>query len=199
MILTGWKEIADHLRRSLRTVQRWEMGGLPVRRLSYEIRSPVIAESDELDTWLRNGHLPAMGRPPVVKLIAESQARRHAIARSRVELHQNMAALMQRFAKLKNKLGREGKMKDLNRGAATNFLRIEIESARTFCRVAEQSTRNPERRSRNLGKARKAYEALVHFKDRATLTEDEAKLIAKEIQKLAEELRRVEMLVMSNQ
>jgi hypothetical protein len=30
--LEGWKEIATYLRRGVRTVQRWERDGLPVRR-----------------------------------------------------------------------------------------------------------------------------------------------------------------------
>ena len=32
MILTSWKEIASHLNYAVRTAQRWEQHGLPVRR-----------------------------------------------------------------------------------------------------------------------------------------------------------------------
>jgi hypothetical protein len=32
MLLSGWKEIAQYLRSSVRTVQRWEGEGLPIIR-----------------------------------------------------------------------------------------------------------------------------------------------------------------------
>jgi len=52
MILTGWKEISNHLRYGVRTLQRWERKGLPVRRVNQSPRSPVVADSDELDAWI---------------------------------------------------------------------------------------------------------------------------------------------------
>jgi hypothetical protein len=51
-VLTSWKEIASHLRRGVRTVQRWEMeNGLPVRRPSPD-RNIVLAIPSELDDWV---------------------------------------------------------------------------------------------------------------------------------------------------
>jgi hypothetical protein len=56
MLLNGWKEIANHAKRGVRTVQRWERLGLPVTRITSGRRSPVIARSEELERWLtRNG------------------------------------------------------------------------------------------------------------------------------------------------
>ena len=52
MILTGWKEISNHLRYGVRTLQRWERNGLPIRRVNQTRRSPVVADSDELDAWI---------------------------------------------------------------------------------------------------------------------------------------------------
>lgn len=52
MILTGWKEIATHLRYGMRTVQRWERNGLPVKRVNHSPRSPVVADAEELDAWI---------------------------------------------------------------------------------------------------------------------------------------------------
>lgn len=49
MILNGWKEIAGHLGRGVRTVQRWELLGLPVRRPNSKLRSAVICTSEDLD------------------------------------------------------------------------------------------------------------------------------------------------------
>jgi len=55
MILSGWKEIASYLHCGVRTVQRWEMDGLPIRRplpgkrreLEHEMQSPVAAASPQ--------------------------------------------------------------------------------------------------------------------------------------------------------
>ena len=52
MILNGWKEIAGHLGRGVRTVQRWEQLGLPVRRPNSKLRSAVICTSEDLDAWV---------------------------------------------------------------------------------------------------------------------------------------------------
>jgi hypothetical protein len=53
MILTSWKEIASHLGRGVRTVQRYEEKfGLPVRRVAGKDRTSVMAFSDELNEWL---------------------------------------------------------------------------------------------------------------------------------------------------
>lgn len=53
MFLNGWKEIAAHVGRGVRTVQRWESIGLPVHRPHGKVRSAVVADSDELDQWVR--------------------------------------------------------------------------------------------------------------------------------------------------
>ena len=52
VILTGWKEISNHLRYGIRTVQRWERDGLPVKRVTNSRHSPVVADSEELDAWI---------------------------------------------------------------------------------------------------------------------------------------------------
>jgi len=51
--LSGWKEIAAHLGRGVRTAQRWEKDfGLPVRRIGFGRIESVFAFSAELDAWL---------------------------------------------------------------------------------------------------------------------------------------------------
>ncbi len=56
-ILDGWKAIAEYLRLTERTVQRWEKSrGLPVRRFkgdSPEEQSRVFAYKSEIDAWWR--------------------------------------------------------------------------------------------------------------------------------------------------
>ncbi|HLZ50823.1 MAG TPA: tetratricopeptide repeat protein [Candidatus Acidoferrum sp.] len=52
--LISWKEIAIHLGREVRTVQRWEKSeGLPVRRHEHLKKSTVYAYASELDEWFR--------------------------------------------------------------------------------------------------------------------------------------------------
>jgi hypothetical protein len=51
--LNSWKEIATYLGRGVRTVQRWERElQLPVHRIGKGKRSPVFANSTELNFWL---------------------------------------------------------------------------------------------------------------------------------------------------
>ena len=52
--LVSWKEIAAHLGREVRTVQRWEKTeGLPVHRHEHQKKSTVYAYPSELDEWIR--------------------------------------------------------------------------------------------------------------------------------------------------
>src|SRR6266511_913067 len=53
--LDSWKEIAVYLRRSVRTVTRWEREeGLPVRRHVHSKSGTVYAYKAELDAWWVN-------------------------------------------------------------------------------------------------------------------------------------------------
>lgn len=60
MILKGWKDIAKYLGCGLRTAQRWEALGLPVRRPSQ--RSAVVAVTKDVDAWLRSSSRDAPER-----------------------------------------------------------------------------------------------------------------------------------------
>ena len=74
--LNGWKEIALHLGKGTRTVQRWEkLYGLPVHRIGREGGEIVFAFRDEIDRWMaategqfkgeRRRRLPKASRPLV--------------------------------------------------------------------------------------------------------------------------------------
>jgi hypothetical protein len=70
-ILNGWKEIAAHLGRSPRTVQRWEFThGMPVHRPTNTKRSAVSAFSDEIEAWMSRTNIGESGyvRPIIVVL-----------------------------------------------------------------------------------------------------------------------------------
>jgi hypothetical protein len=62
--LDSWKEIASHLRRTVRTVQRWErLCGLPVRRHEHARGASVYAFAREIDQWWADRTpLPAANR-----------------------------------------------------------------------------------------------------------------------------------------
>jgi hypothetical protein len=70
-ILNGWKEIAAHVGRSTRTVQRWEFThGMPVHRPNQKKRSSISAFSDELEGWMSrtDTNAPAYVRPIMIVL-----------------------------------------------------------------------------------------------------------------------------------
>ena len=54
-LLTSWKDIAQYLRKGVRTAQRWEQElGLPVLRpTGIGHKCPVAAHRSDLDAWLR--------------------------------------------------------------------------------------------------------------------------------------------------
>jgi hypothetical protein len=55
----GWKDIASHLDRGVRTVQRWERElGLPIHRLDTGSAETVFAFREELDAWLATREAP---------------------------------------------------------------------------------------------------------------------------------------------
>lgn len=63
--LNGWKEIAMYVGRGVRTVQRWESLGLPVRRPKSRLRSAVVCTTREVDAWLAscgNGRIEEFAR-----------------------------------------------------------------------------------------------------------------------------------------
>ncbi len=77
--LDSWKEIASFLKRSVRTVQRWEASeNLPVRRHVHKSKGTVYAYKDDLEAWLkrRTVHLPAAPAPPTSRPDSSSQAGR---------------------------------------------------------------------------------------------------------------------------
>lgn len=51
-VLHGWKAIATYAGIGVRTAQRWEAWGLPVRRPRMGIRSNVVAIPHEIWAWL---------------------------------------------------------------------------------------------------------------------------------------------------
>jgi len=60
-ILTGWKEIANYLRKGVRSVQRYERDlALPIHRLPGKSTGSVIAIKAELDSWVTAGPIQSI-------------------------------------------------------------------------------------------------------------------------------------------
>ncbi len=73
--LDSWKEISHYLRRTVRTVQRWEQSeGLPIHRIAHEKRSTVFAYKNELDHWWRSRQANKNGEMIASKVSAEKPA-----------------------------------------------------------------------------------------------------------------------------
>ncbi len=67
--LDSWKEIALHLKRDVRTAQRWEAEGLPVYRHQHGQHGSIYAYRSEIDAWW------ASRRPPVQRQELQRQER----------------------------------------------------------------------------------------------------------------------------
>ena len=63
--LDSWKQIADHLQCSERTVRRYQSKGIPVYRVAGLNHQRVFAYADELDRWIHQGgsEVAAQGPP----------------------------------------------------------------------------------------------------------------------------------------
>jgi hypothetical protein len=105
VLLNGWKEIANHVQRGVRTVQRWERDlGFPVRRLGNRARAPVLAASEEVDQWLVHWSKGAAGPQDAILLLKIAEARRSALHKKVNELMRRKAELLEATSKLRSRL-----------------------------------------------------------------------------------------------
>lgn len=71
--LNGWKEIAAHLDKGVRTAQRWEKEyGLPIRRLGRDGGEIVFASKAELDEWQRANERRTQGAAEAATALSET-------------------------------------------------------------------------------------------------------------------------------
>lgn len=103
MVVTGWKEIANYLRCSIRTVQRWEKRGMPVHRPLPGERSHVVAYSEELDWWVRDHQPRYTVSEHVIISIAQAQKLREEARARRAELRAHMKVLRHAIDSLRTK------------------------------------------------------------------------------------------------
>ena len=93
MTLVGWKEIARYLRCGVRSAQRWQSRGLPVKRLYPGRHAPVWANSDEVDRWARGGSFWRDKQVGTRANVMRSQELRAQVERSREKLHHTLDEL----------------------------------------------------------------------------------------------------------
>ena len=98
MVLYGWKEIAHYMGCGIRTAQRRQREGLPVKRITEGPRAHVIALSDEIDMWLRNVHSTSAVPVGVLNDIQRTRALRFKLRREAETLRFRMRALRQGLA-----------------------------------------------------------------------------------------------------
>src|SRR5436309_3018347 len=102
-LLNSWKEIANYLGRGVRTVQRWEKCGLPVRRMGAGSRAPVIANKPEIDRWMESTRAHGFGAVVDAEQLVCRGELRSSILQSRT-LIKEMVELRQTQAKNLNTL-----------------------------------------------------------------------------------------------
>jgi len=82
--LDSWKEIASHLKRTVRTVQRWERReGLPVHRHLHQRANSVYARKLELDEWWNHEPHSRKIEPP--QIFSEGSRRHVTVIHSEEE------------------------------------------------------------------------------------------------------------------
>lgn len=91
-LLNSWKEIAAYLGRGVRTVQRWEKVGLPVCRVGFGARAPVLAYAREIDFWIQATKVQGLTIPQPDRNLPAVGSLRESIQQSRL-LHNQMAIL----------------------------------------------------------------------------------------------------------
>ena len=103
-LLNSWKEIASYLGRGIRTVQRWEKMGLPVRRLGSGHRSPVVADARDLDRWIQAAQRHGFTTPQSAERILaggalrDSVERAHGLQKNLITLCESQRSAVQQLA-----------------------------------------------------------------------------------------------------
>lgn len=103
VLLSGWKEIAGHLRCGVRTAQRWAANGLPIKRIGRGPRAHVMADSEAIDRWVRHGGRLQMENVDAEELIRRSGKLLNEINELRNSLQQGVRSLHQGIAALRDK------------------------------------------------------------------------------------------------
>jgi hypothetical protein len=161
-ILNSWKEIATYMDRGVRTVQRWENEGLPIRRVGAGKRAPVFAFTVEIDKWLRKHGTAA---PPDRITGAQSDSRK----------------LVAKSEQLLSSLQRSG----------ADFLFLDLRIATTMARTASKAGRGTEKKARSQRIARRAYDTILYLSQQLKMTVQEGSKLREKLAALKRELEQL--------
>lgn len=123
MILSGWKEIAEHLRCGVRTAQRWERFGLPVRRPVPERRSLVVADPDELDSWRHDNAFWRRKDWDVLAIVERARKLRAEVKQTRARLRSSMESLKKELTRIAAEQQRRSPTRGVKRLRASSLSR----------------------------------------------------------------------------
>jgi hypothetical protein len=161
-ILNSWKEIATYMERGVRTVQRWENDGLPIRRVGTAKRATVFAFTVEIDRWLRKHRTAASPD--------------HLTA-----LHSDSRKLLDESQVLLSSLQRSG----------ADFLFLDLDIATTMARTALKAGGYPEKKARSQRIARRAYNTILYLSQRLKMTKQQDSELRKKLAALKRELEQL--------
>jgi hypothetical protein len=186
-LLNSWKEISAYLGRGVRTAQRWERHGLPIRRVARGPRASVIAHTNEIDAWLKS----ARSR---VYIPQTNPRNRNLFAERASAPRDQLYVLRQRGRKQLQRLVHNVNTLTANiRGQSTysvlSFVRIELDLAKTFVAISKSSEQT--RSLRNRKNARTAFDTVVHFWGKVQLSPEQDTEIRQKLTTLKEQLRQL--------
>jgi predicted ribosome quality control (RQC) complex YloA/Tae2 family protein len=197
VIFKGWKDIARHLGCGVRTAQRWEGEGLPVKRPTGAHRSdrgPVLAESEEIDAWVRDSAL-RRGDAETMAVVQRSRELRKELREARDTLGQSIKTLRKEaaeFEKAEATVGLAAVKTLLNRSdierAELGFLHAELQVGMSLASFALDTNRG-DAVERNRVNARKAHDAVVRFMPLVKLSAAESDEIKRKLADLKSKLK----------
>jgi len=161
-ILNSWRDIATYMDRGVRTLQRWEEQGLPIRRVGTGKRAPVFAFTVEIDKWLHKQSTAALPDPITG---ARSDSRR-LVAKSELLL-----SSLQR------------------RGA--DFLFLDLDIATTMARTPLKAGRGTEKKARSQRIARRAYDTILYLSERLKMPKEDGRELREKLAALKRKLEQL--------
>lgn len=114
-VLQSWKQIANYVGRTERTIQRWEREfGFPIRRPAGKARSAVMALVSEIEEWTR-------GKPSLIEIQDTKRLSRerfeHDVIRQEITMKANLppsperSLIQENLATFRKELRRQAKLR----------------------------------------------------------------------------------------
>jgi hypothetical protein len=148
--------------RGVRTVQRWETDGLPVRRVGAGNRAPVFALTADIDKWLRKHRTAA----PTQHMASPQFDSRKLLAES-----ERLVSTLQR--------------------SGADFLFLDLDIAFSMAKSASTAGADTQKRARNQKITRRAYDMILYLSHRLKMTKQENGELSKRLAALRRALQEV--------